>query len=205
MPQQPPVQQEPAQQEPAQQPRVILPPPLPEPAAAVPAQTSAVPAQAEEEQPSAAQQPEEPKALAAVPSGAPQPTIFERASPAADAAAIRNLLDRWVTAVKYGDAESAARCYAQRLTSYLGRTGATQSDVRGHIVFLHGRDGKLAINRIADLGIAPDGRDLATVRFRRHWETAGPPRTSGEAKQQMTLVRTSGGWKIAAEQETRVY
>jgi ketosteroid isomerase-like protein len=193
----PPAPPEPAppavsQEESAEPPRVIQPPPetapapKPEPQAAAPA-----PAEAPKPEPA---KPEPAK---------PEPA--ERPAPVSDAAAIRNLLERWSAAVRSGDVETVSRCYAPRLTAYLGRPGATQDDVRGHMKYLQGRDGKLAIHRIGEVGIAPEGDDLATVRFRRHWETASHPRTSGESKQQMTLVRTSGGWKIAAEQETRVY
>lgn len=180
------------QQAPAgEPPPVIQPPREPEPAAP-PASTESAPPEAEAPKPA-------PHEAAPAEAEAPKP------APVPDSTAIRSLLERWSAAIRSGDVDAAARCYAPSLTNYLGRPGATQDDVRGHMKYLQGRTGKLVIHRIGEVGIAPTGSDLATVRFRRHWETAGPPRASGESKQEMTLVRTARGWKIAAEQETRVY
>ena len=127
-------------------PPVIQPPRQPEPEPAAPPAPAAVgPAEA-----------------------APPEAEAPKPAPVSDAAAIRALLDRWSAAIRSGDVDAAARCYAPSL-SYLGRPGATQDDVRGHMKYLQGRTGKLAIHRIGEVGFdstsgLPEGRrDRAKV------------------------------------------
>jgi hypothetical protein len=121
-----------------------------------------------------------------------------------DEEAIRSVLDRWAAAIRNGDEQTAAHCYAPRLTSYLGRKNARPSDILGRLRYMHGRYGKLAINRISNLSITK-GQDVARADFRRHWESSGRGRTTGEEQVDMTLVRTQGEWKISSEQADRVY
>ena len=91
------------------------------------------------------------------------------------------------------------------MTMYLGTARPRATNVRGHLEYMRGRYGKLAVNRISDLRITPQGGDSAVAAFRRHWQTTGRKMTTGETRVKMTLVRTPAGWRIASEQETRLY
>jgi hypothetical protein len=43
------------------------------------------------------------------------------------------------------------------------------------------------------------------VTFRKMWQSSGPRITSGEEKEQLTLVRDGAVWQIVAEKEIKVY
>jgi hypothetical protein len=161
------------------------------------------------EQTPAQPKPESPapaRAEAPTPAAAPPPTESNTGAREASAQdVVRVTLERWAAAIRQGDVASASHYYAPHMTTYLGNSHARPTDVRGHLEYLRGRYGKLAINRISNLNIRPEGRDSAAVEFRRHWQTTGRKMTTGETRVRMTLVRTPSGWRIASEQETRVY
>jgi hypothetical protein len=121
------------------------------------------------------------------------------APPAPDTAAIHELLDRWAGALKSGDVEAAAQCYAPVVSTYFTRHNVTREAVRQSI-----RSGRLDVYRIAGLGITPVSDSRAVATFRKHWQTSGRRRSAGEEEERMTLVRTEGVWQISSEQaETR--
>ena len=132
-----------------------------------------------------------------------QPVAAEPEPKDAQTAAIRSLLDHWAAAIQQGNVEAAVRYYAPRVTNYLGHGAVRSSEVRARLRYMHGRYGRLVLNRISDVSITPVGRDAADVSFRRHWQSnaTGSP-SSGDTQERLTLVHTEDGWKIASEQET---
>jgi hypothetical protein len=120
-------------------------------------------------------------------------------------AEIRQALDVWKRAVLSGDPDRLTDCYASTVEQYFNKRNATRRDVRRTISdFLAGR-GRVRVLRISDVAITSvyDGRAAAT--FRKHWETTGRRPFSGEERERLTFVNTDDGWKIAREEELRVY
>jgi len=120
--------------------------------------------------------------------------------PPADIAGIRALLDRWASALKRGDVQAAALCYAPVVTTYFQRHDVTREAVRQSIKQARARYGRLDIYRISGLGITPVSDSRAVATFRKHWQTSGRGKTAGEEEERMTLVRKDGAWQISSEQ-----
>jgi ketosteroid isomerase-like protein len=151
-----------------------------------------------------------PPAAAPQPPERPQSARNEPAAPASPAhtgserSEITALLNRWAGSIRTGDAKGLARCYAPLISRYYTKRNAKPGDTGKRLAYLRGRYGKFAIHRVADLSITPVNADMAFATFTKHWETAGRKKQAGEEQQRMTLVRTGDGWKIAAEEVTRV-
>lgn len=127
------------------------------------------------------------------------------APPEPDTTGIHELLDRWTGALKSGDIQAAAQCYAPVVSTYFTRHDVTREAVRQSIRQARARYGRLDAYRISGLGITPVSDSRAVATFRKHWRwrTSGRGRAAGEEEERMTLVRTEGAWQISSEQATR--
>jgi hypothetical protein len=124
------------------------------------------------------------------------------APPEPDTTGIHELLDRWAGALKRGDVEAAAQCYAPVVSTYFTRHDVTREAVRQSIRQA-ARYGRLDVYRISGLSITPVSDSRAVATFRKHWRISGRGRPAGEEGERMTLVRTEGAWRISSEQATR--
>jgi hypothetical protein len=124
------------------------------------------------------------------------------APPEPDTAGVHELLDRWAGALKRGDVETAAQCYAPVVSTYFERHDVTRDAVRQSIQRERARYGRPEVYRISGLGITPVSDTRAVANFRKHWQwrTPGRGRAAGEEQERMTLVRTEGVWRISSEQ-----
>jgi hypothetical protein len=121
-----------------------------------------------------------------------------------DTAGIHALLDRWADALRRGDVETAAHCYAPVAGTYFNRHDVAREAVRQSIRQARAGYGRLEVYRISGLGITPVSDSRAVATFRKHWQTSGRKRSAGDEEERMTLVRTNGTWQISSEQaETR--
>ena len=62
-----------------------------------------------------------------------------------------------------------------------------------------------SILRISDLTVIPVSEDRAVASFRKHWQTSGPRIFAGEEQERLIFVKAEDEWKIASEEETKVY
>jgi len=122
------------------------------------------------------------------------------APPAPDIAGIHALLDRWSSALKRGDVNAAAQCYAPVVNTYFARHGVTREAVRESLLQSRARYGRLEIYRLSGLGITPVSDSRAVATFRKRWKASGRARSAGEEEERMTLVRNRGAWQISSEQ-----
>lgn len=118
---------------------------------------------------------------------------------------IRNFLENWAETAKAGDIERATSMYAERLSTFFNKRNATRADVRQERNLNLARYGRMSVYRISDIQIQPVSDNEVSVTFRKMWRSIGPRVTSGEEKEQLTLVRNATVWQIAAEKEIKVY
>ena len=145
--------------------------------------------------------PAPPAAVAMPAPGQPAPVVEgEPTPPAPDIEGIRELLNRWSGALKRGDVDTAADCYAPVVTTYFARHDVTRAAVRQSIRRARARYGRLDVYRITSLGITPVGDGRAVATFRKQWKTSGRTRSAGAEEERLTLVRSQGAWKISSEQ-----
>jgi hypothetical protein len=145
-------------------------------------------------------------AATAPPAPPPDPRPIVEGTPAPpepDTAGIHELLDRWAGALKGGDVEAAAQCYAPVVNTYFSRHDVSREAVRQSIRQGRARYGRLDVYRISGLDITPVSDSRAVATFRKHWRTSGRARSAGEEEERMTLLRTDGIWQISSEQATR--
>ena len=120
--------------------------------------------------------------------------------PNADIAGIHALLDGWSAALRRGDVQAAAQCYAPVVSTYFARHEVTREAVVQSLRQSRDRYGRLEIYRISGLGITPVSDTRAVATFRKRWKTSGRSRSAGEEEERMTLVRNRGVWQISSEQ-----
>jgi proteasome lid subunit RPN8/RPN11 len=140
----------------------------------------------------------------------PPPPVPEQAAPDVpappDSAGIHALLDQWSIALKRGDNQAAAACYAPLVSIYFGRHDVPREAVRQSIIQRSlAPYGRLDIFRISGLAITPAGNGRAVVVFLKHWQTSGYRKFSGEERERMTLAHNQGAWQIVAEQQEKLH
>jgi hypothetical protein len=118
--------------------------------------------------------------------------------PEPDTAGVHELLDRWASALKRGDVDAAAQCYAPVVSTYFARHDVTREAVRQSI--RQARYGRLDVYRLTGMAITPVSDSRAVATFRKHWQVSGRRRSAGEEEERMTLVRADGAWRISSEQ-----
>jgi hypothetical protein len=180
--------------------------------AAVPAPAAGPPAAARLSEPVS-----QPPAAASVPPppSAPEPTgneeIAETQSGRADREepdpklAVRKLLQDWAAAQRSGEPRDVAEFYAAQVSRYLGRRNVTRTDVSNQVAAFIGIHGIPVIFRLSDVRVEATEDGGAVATFRKHWQTRGARMYAGEEELQLRLVRQGSEWKIAAEDELRVY
>ncbi|HEY2013633.1 MAG TPA: hypothetical protein VGH38_09045 [Bryobacteraceae bacterium] len=138
----------------------------------------------------------------------PKPIVVPPVAPAASPSVeqgIQHAIQKWQRAIRSGDPDLIAACYAPQLDRYFGQRHASSAKVRRATLRSVKHYGRPAILRVSGLSIMPVSDDRAIATFRKHWQTAGPKVFAGEGQERMALVRLRDDWKIASEEETKVY
>jgi ketosteroid isomerase-like protein len=148
--------------------------------------------------------PTAPAAVEPAPAPRTQESRADRAAPDPKMA-VRRLLEEWAAANRSGEPREVANFYEPKVTRYLGRRNVTRRDVSNRVAAFIAVHGTPSIFRISDLRIEPSGDDQATATFRKHWQTTGRRVFAGEEEHRLSLVLRGGQWKIAAEDELRVF
>jgi hypothetical protein len=161
---------------------------------------------------------------AAPQSGAPRPASVRQVTPAAEIPSppapvvsrasegtevldqgIQDALGRWQGAMLSGDPDRIMECYAPQLERYYTQRNTSSEEVRRAAQRSASRYGRPAIVRISAVSIVPISQNRSIADFRRHWQTRGPKVYAGEDQERITFVRMGGEWKIASEEQTKVY
>jgi serine/threonine protein kinase len=139
------------------------------------------------------------------PYAAAAPTAMARPErPTADAASdrreISQLLTRWVDATRNRDAFRQATFYAPRVEEFFGRRNVTATDVRRVRERIFADSNEAREFSIEDVRFERQNEDRAVVSFLKIWNFPGRP-FMASAREEMTMKRVDGAWKIAGERE----
>ena len=117
-----------------------------------------------------------------------------------DTVEIHDLIGRWAAAVRRGDAEAAAQCYAPVVSPYFNRPSVTRDAVRQSIRRARALYPHLSRYELSGLDIAIASNREAEVTFHKQWRFAGRNKSGGEERERMTIVQRDGAWLISSEQ-----
>lgn len=119
---------------------------------------------------------------------------------ARDKRQISQLLDRWVDATRQRDAYGLSTFYAPRVEEYFGRRNMTAADVRRVREKIFADSDEAREFSIEDVRVERLTGDRALVSFVKIWNFPGRP-FMASAREEMTMRRVDGAWKIAGERE----
>jgi hypothetical protein len=117
---------------------------------------------------------------------------------------IRNLLEQWRDSMLHQDVDTYTSLYAPSVGPYFHDNRVTRAQVGDEVRRTLSRYGPLSTYKISDITIAPVDESHAIANFRKEWRTARN-NFAGAEKSQLRFVRQNGQWKIASEQELKVY
>lgn len=147
--------------------------------------------------------PEPEPTRASVPRIAPAPPARTRTQSSSDEqseAEIRELLNRWVLAVKERDVDSLVSCYAPQLTRYFRMNNVSRRDVRRDKEDFFRRYPSIRRLDLADVQIEANG-DTGQATLRKAWDFGGPISFAGEVAARLSFRKVDGEWVISAERE----
>jgi hypothetical protein len=135
-----------------------------------------------------------------IPPVAPVPAAGDNAMPPVVTPAmeqgVQEALAQWQRAVLSGDPDLLANCYASNFSA---------DEVKRSAINSVARYGRPAILRISELTLTAESGGRAVATFRKHWQTSGPKIYAGEEQERVTFVKTDGNWKIASQEEPKIY
>ena len=136
--------------------------------------------------------------------GAAQIAKARTQRPPADAAGdrreISQMLDRWVDATRHRDAYRQATFYAPRVEEFFGRRNTSAAEVRRVREKIFAASDEAREFSIEDVRIGSVDQDRAVVSFLKIWNFPGRP-FMASAREEMTVRRVDGQWKIVGERE----
>jgi hypothetical protein len=140
------------------------------------------------------------------------PTATPTPKPTLDPAELKQIredvsdaIDEWKSAAEDLDLDSHMSHYAPLVDYYRGgKVGAAR--VRADKEKAFSKFETISVN-ISDISIAPDDTgEYATATFDKEWTFETTERTSsGKVRQQLTLTKIGGVWKISGEKDLKVY
>ncbi|MDQ6699566.1 MAG: hypothetical protein M3Z36_05215 [Acidobacteriota bacterium] len=118
---------------------------------------------------------------------------------------VKTLLFNWADALKRGDENAFVAFYAPQLSTYFTKRDVSQEVVRKSVEVTFLRYGSFRICEIGNIKVTPLGPDRAVAVFRKKWAAADADRFAGEELERCQLARYGTDWKIASEQEIKLY
>jgi hypothetical protein len=146
--------------------------------------------------------------VAATPTATPTPTPKPTIDPGVSKQIredVGNVIDEWKAAAENLDLDSHMNQYAPMVDYY--RAGKIRlAQVRADKEKAFSRFESINVE-ISDLTITPDATgENAIAVFDKEWTFDTVERTfSGKVRQQLTLTKTAGAWKISGEKDLKVY
>jgi ketosteroid isomerase-like protein len=119
----------------------------------------------------------------------------------AESIEIRNVLDRWVAAVRERDADSLAALYAPAVDRFYLLENVSREFVRRERQRDLQRAGTIRRYEIGDVQTLLQASGQAVVTFDRAWEFGRGPRRMGKTRTQLVLKKMDDAWLIVSERD----
>jgi hypothetical protein len=117
---------------------------------------------------------------------------------------VRTTLDRWRSTLLAQDLQGHVGLYSAEVGPYFAKSRMSREEIAGELRQMVGRYGPMRKYKISELTIAPVDANHAIANFRKEWATQGN-RFTGAEREQLRFVRDGSDWRIASEQELKVY
>ncbi len=130
-------------------------------------------------------------------------------SPEAEArerrSAIYAMLDEWLTTTRELDLEKHVNTYAPVVDTFFRKRGVPLAEVRKEKQRFFKGISEVRQLKIDDIRIESFRPDRAVVSFKKDWDMRGPRPSAGSERERLTLRWIDGNWRIAGEQELKIY
>jgi serine/threonine protein kinase len=119
---------------------------------------------------------------------------------------IRTLLRAWTESFKEKDLARQVDCYAPVMETYFLRHKVSRDFVQSNKSKAFTAIKEVRTFEISDITIEFTSSSIATVKFRKKWDTGleSGKTYAGEEIEQLQLANLDGGWKIVSEKEVQV-
>jgi hypothetical protein len=117
---------------------------------------------------------------------------------------VREALERWRTSLLSQDVEGHVALYAASVGPYFTKSRMSREQIADEVRQMVRRYGPINQYKISELTVAPVDANHAIANFRKQWATAGN-KFAGAEREQLRFVREGSEWRIASEQELKVY
>lgn len=138
----------------------------------------------------------------------PSPTA-ERPGPPAEGEnpnEVTALIARWRDTMARGDLQGHLACYAPVLDRYFRFRNVSKEEVEKDKRRMLRKWPRMTEYEVDNMKVTPDGDGTRSVTFRKRWEARnGKKRFAGVEDQRLTLKQIDGAWRIAGEEELKVY
>jgi serine/threonine protein kinase len=132
----------------------------------------------------------------------------DRAAPpvADDQTAIRSLLESWAAAFRNGDVDAQVSFYAPIVDRYYGQRNVPRERIRRERQQALEKLGDVRQYDISNIYVQLTSPNTAVATFDKAWDFGSSKGSyAGKVKQQVSLRKTDGVWRIASERDIHVY
>ncbi len=144
----------------------------------------------------------------------PQPAVgatrgeSDRATlaPPDDQSAIRSLLENWAAASRSGNVDAQASFYAPVVDRYYGQRNVSRDRIKRERQQALEKLGDVRRYDISNIHVQLTGPNTAVATFDKAWDFESSKGSyAGKVKQQVSLRKMDGVWRIATERDVHVY
>lgn len=118
---------------------------------------------------------------------------------------IQDFLRRWTDTVIAGNAEAQASLYGPVAEVYFTQRNVPRGEIEADKRRMLQAYPNVKYYTVSDVHLDSVHGDRAQVSLTKRWDVAGQHRFAGAEREQLTLARFNGDWKIVGEKETRVF
>jgi ketosteroid isomerase-like protein len=132
----------------------------------------------------------------------------DRAAPPAadDQTAIRSLLENWAAATRSGDVDAQVSFYAPIVDRYYGQRNVPRERIRRERQQALEKLGDVRQYEISNIYVQLTSPNTAVATFDKAWDFGSAKGSyGGKVKQQVSLRKMDGVWRIASERDIHVY
>jgi uncharacterized protein (TIGR02246 family) len=127
-------------------------------------------------------------------------------APPDDQSAIRSLLENWAAASRSRDVDAQASFYTPIVDRYYGQRNVPRDRIKRERQQALEKLGDVRLYDISNIHVQLTGPNTAVATFDKAWDFASSKGSyAGKVKQQVSLRKMDGVWRIATERDIHVY